>query len=123
QDNHLAHITLEDWLGVLPEHITPTRDSAMRIGAVAASRHTIAGTLGRLPLFLESKGVRAEHQPRILSQLERGVPLSTTLTWMFDNLYFYPCTWFVVRDRDSYDWPRWFEWIANHRADLDDDGN
>ncbi len=123
QDNHLAHITLEDWLGVLPEHVAVTRDSAMRVDAVAASRHAIAGTAGRLPLHLEQNGVRAPHQPRVLSQLERGVPVATTLTNLYDALYFYPCSWLVVRDRDSYNWPRWYEWIDRNRADLDDDGN
>lgn len=123
QDNHLAHITLEDWLGVLPEHVTVTRDSAMRVAAVAASRHTIAGVSGRLPLYLEQDGVRAEHQPRVLTQLERGVPLTTTMTNLYDALFFFPCSWLVVRDRDSYDWPRWYEWIDRSRADLDADGN
>lgn len=123
QDNHLAQITLEDWLGVLPEHVAVTRDAAMRVAPVAAARHTIAGTGGRLPLYLETNGMRAEYQPRVLSQLERGVPLSTTLTWLYDSLFFFPCTWLVVRDRDSYDWPRWYEWIDRQRADLDDDGN
>lgn len=123
QDNHLAQITLEDWLGVLPEHVAVTRDNAMRVSSVAAARHTIAGTGGRLPLYLETKGTRAEYQPRVLEQLERGVPLSTTLTWLYDALFFHPCTWLVVRDRDSYDWPRWYEWIDRQRADLDDDGN
>lgn len=123
QDNHLAHITLDDWLGALPDHVTVTRDAAMRVGAVAAARHIVAGTLGRLPLYLEVGGIRAEHQPRVMRQLERGVPLSTTLTWAYDALMFWPCTWFVVRDRDAYGWPRWYEWIAQHRADIDDAGN
>lgn len=124
QDNHLERITLEDWLGTLPDHVTINRDAAMRIGAAAASRHTIAGTSGRLPLFLsDHKGVRATDQPAVLRQLERGVPLSTTLTWMFDSLFFYPCTWLVVRDRDAYGWPRWYEWVSQARADLDMDGN
>lgn len=122
-DNHLERITLEDWLGVLPEHVTVTRDNAMTVAAVAAARHTIATTLGRLPLTLTTGGRRAEYQPKVLEQLEKGVPLSTTLTWAYDELFFYPCTWFVVRDRDSYGWPRWYEWISHARADLDTDGN
>lgn len=123
QDNHLAQITLEDWLGALPEHVAVTRDNAMRVAPVAAARHTIAGTGGRLPLFLEHDGVRDTFQPRVLSQLERGVPITTTLTNLYDALYFHSCTWLVVRDRDSYGWPRWYEWIEQSRADLDDAGN
>lgn len=123
QDNHLAQITLEDWLGTLPEHVAVTRDAAMRVDAVAAARHTIAGTGGRLPLYLETDGVRAPNQPRVLSQLEQGVPLSTTLGNLYDNLFFYPCAWLVVRDRDSYGWPKWYEFVDRSRAGLDADGN
>lgn len=122
QDNHLAAITLEDWLGVLPEHVAVTRENAMQVATVASARHTIATTLGRLPLYLSQKGMRAEDQPAVLQQLEYGVPLSSTLTWAYDEMFFYPCTWFVVRDRDSYGWPRWYEWISHARADLDQDG-
>ena len=76
QDNHLAAITLEDWLGVLPEHVAVTRENAMQVATVASARHTIATTLGRLPLYLSQKGVRADlDQDGRLEKVD-GVPVA-----------------------------------------------
>lgn len=121
-DDALAQITLDDWLGALPESVAVTRRNALQVSTVAAARHVIASTNGRLPLVADAGGVRLETQPQLLGQVERGVPLATTMTWTYDALLFYPCTWWRVTERDWYGWPIWAEWLDRSRVDQDDAG-
>jgi len=122
-NDHLADITLDDWLGALPDYIAVNRNNAMTVATVAASRHTIATTTGRLSLQLKKGGVTAPLQPQLLEQAERGVPMSTTMNWTVDSLFFYPCTWWVVTERDAYGWPIWVDNIVDRsRAGLDSEG-
>lgn len=122
--SHLETITLQDLYGYA-EGVQVNRSRAMQIGTVAAGRNTVAGTVGRLSLFAQKNNQRLPIQPTLLGrgQLERGVPRATTLTWTVDSLLFYPCTWWVVRERDSYNWPSWVEWVPQGKASTDADGN
>lgn len=122
-NGYLSDITLDDWLGALPDYVAVNRDNAMTVATVAASRHTIATTNGRLSLYLEKGGVTAPLQPQLLEQAERGIPMSTTMTWTTDSLFFHPCTWWVVTERDAYGWPIWVDNIVDRsRAGLDSAG-
>ena len=120
--SHLATITLDDWLGALPDNVAVNRSNAMTIATIAAGRNTIAGVAGGLTLFAEKDGQRAPVQPSILSGFERGIPMATTLTWTFDDLIFYPCSWWHVLERDSYNWPIWGERVDHSRATTDSFG-
>jgi hypothetical protein len=76
----------------------------------------------RLPFALEQRGRRVDLSALpILRQVERGVPLATTMQWTYDALFHYPATWWRVTERDSYGWPRWAEWVDRSRVDLDRD--
>lgn len=123
-NDHLYRIALENFLNASEGIVTVNRSAAMSIGTVASSRHRIAGTSGRLPLIAKRGGSRVPQpeQPALLSQPEAGVPFVTTLTWTYDALFFHPCTWWVVNDRDYYGWPRQVEWIDRKRATLDTAG-
>lgn len=118
-NDHLADITLDDWLGDLPDYVAVNRSNAMQVATIAAGRHVIAGTGGRLPLVASQGGVRAALQPALLQQPERGTPRSTTLTATLDALYFHPFTWWHVLERDFYGWPTKVEWVSHARAGLD----
>lgn len=117
----LTKITLDDLWGITTTQAV-SRGNAMRVATVARARNTIATNVGRLPLFTVKDGTRSPIQPALLQQPERGVPLSTTLTWTCDALLFYPCTWWHVLERDTYGWPSWVEWVDRSRAQLDTDG-
>lgn len=118
----LTKITLDDLWGVTTTQAV-SRKHALRIATVAKARNVIATNVGRLPLFTVKDGTRSPIQPQVLQQPERGVPLSTTLTWTCDALFFYSCTWWHVLERDAYGWPSWVEWVDRSRAQLDTDGN
>ena len=95
----------------------------MQLGTIAAGRNTITGTISRLDLYVEKSGTRLPIQPAVLSQLEAGVPISTTLRWTVDALIFYPVAWWIIRERDSYGWPARVEWVPNGKAQTDAYGN
>lgn len=118
----LAHIAFEDFYGAISPYIRTNRANAMTVGTIGAGRQNIAGTIGRLGLYAEQGGSRAALQPALLSQLERGVPTSTTLTWTADDLLFYPCAWWVVRERDFYGWPVWVQRVPHDDAKTDSEG-
>lgn len=120
--DHLDRITLDDWLGVLPDYVAVTRENAMTVGTVEAIRNTVAITVGRLPLFAEQNGTRAALQPQLLTQAERGVPLATTMTNTVDELVFYKHAWWIVRERDFYGWPTWVEHPDRSRLTFDSKG-
>lgn len=125
ENDHLYRIALENFLNASESIVTVTRSSAMTIGTVANSRHRLAGTVGRLPMTAKRGGTRVPQtdQPALLGQPEGDhVPRATTLTWTVDALFFHPCTWWLVRDRDFYGWPRRGEWIDRKRATLDNHG-
>lgn len=116
----LDAISLDDWLGALPEWIPVNRHNAMQIGTVASMRHTVASS-SRLPFALDQRGRRVDlGMLPILRQVERGVPLSTTLQWTYDALFHHPATWWRIVERDASGWPRWGEWVDRSRVTLDD---
>jgi len=123
-DSHLAEVALTDFLGWLPDYVAVTESNAMKVGTVAAGVATIAGTVSRLSLYAEQGGTRVPQaqQPALLGQLERGVPMSTSLYWTARSLVFRPCTWWLVTERDYYGWPMWGEWLKRSRVRLDAKG-
>lgn len=122
--DHLYGLSLENFLGGLPDYVASTRRNAMTIGTVANARHRLVGTVGRLPLIARRGGSRVPQaeQPALLGQLQPGTPLATTLGWTVDSLFFYPCAWWLVRHRDYYGWPDQVEWIEWGRTTRDDKG-
>lgn len=119
----LTSADLAAMFGWADSHIRVSRGRAMQVATIAAGRHTIAGTGGRLPLFAAKGNTKLPTQPSFIQQFERSVPMATTLTWIFDALIFYPCTWLVVTERDFHGWPLWAEWVPEGKAKKDADGN
>lgn len=119
--DHLAEITMQDLYG-LARDITVTRDRAMRLAPVSKGRRMIAGTIGQMELSCVKGNKPAPIQPSLFAQPERHRPLSATLTWTADALMFYPCTWWIVQERDSYGWPIWVKLLDRADAGFDSDG-
>lgn len=122
-NSHLADITLRDFLGFAADYIRVNYKYAMKVSTIAAGRNTIAGTLGRLPIYAEQSGVRAQQQWPLFAQFQNGVPNVTLLTWTYTALIFEPHTWWRVLERDYYKWPTKVEWISAERATVDEFGN
>lgn len=106
----------------LGDQVPVTRLNALSLGTVAAGRQIIAGTGGRIPLISKSGSVRMPQPPQLLTQPERGLSRSTSLTWLMDDLIFYPCSWWHVLERDSYGWPTWVERPSHAEARVDSEG-
>ncbi|WP_345751384.1 phage portal protein [Microbacterium rhizophilus] len=81
-----------------------TRGMAMGLSPLAKGRRVLATNLGRMSL-VNTKGSASAPTMPYLEQPEADRPLSATLTWTADALYFQPCTWWIVRKRDAYGWP------------------
>lgn len=102
-----------------------SRRSAMSLPVVAKTRRVLCTTVGRLPLVAYDRdGARwpAGVFP-LLQQPEAGRPLSGTLWWTIDSLYFHGVAYWRVTDRDAYGWPRSVSFVPFGEAELDDDGN
>lgn len=119
-NSHLADIALADFLGFAEDYVQVNRSTAMQISTIAAGRNTIAGIGGRLPLYAEQSGTRAPQQPALLGQPEAGLPLSSSLQWLYDELFFYPHAWWHVLERDFYQWPVKVERVDRSEARFDD---
>lgn len=123
-NDHLANIVLEDFLGFTSEYVRVNRGYAMKVSAIAAGRNTIAGTTGRLPLYAERGGARLPQpqQPALLVQPEVGTPIATTMTWTCEDLLFHPVAWWHIVERDFYRWPVKVRRVAPEDAKTDTAG-
>lgn len=123
-NDHLANIVLEDFLGFTSDYIRVNRGYAMKVSAIAAGRNTIAGTVGRLPLYAEQGGARVPQaqQPALLVQPEAGTPIATTMTWTCEDLLFHPVAWWHVTERDYYRWPVKIHRVPPEEAKVDSTG-
>lgn len=120
---HLENVDLVD-LFYLGENVRMDRGNAMKLATVARVRNAVAGRLGGLPLFYVRGGQRDAASPmKLLQQPDPSRTRSSIITWTVDQLMFYPCTWWIVRARDSYGWPAACELVMHGDAELDRDGN
>jgi hypothetical protein len=117
-DDILAQVTLAE-LYDLGNVVPVTRLNALSLGTVAAGRQIIAGTIGRIPLYTKRGATRWPQTSQLLLQPEAGLARSTSITWLVDDLIFYPCSWWHITERDSYGWPYRVERVAQHEARLD----
>lgn len=115
--DNLYEIALADFLGALPSYVRVSESNAMRVGPVAAGTNTIAGTVGRLPMYAGKGGQRIPpaDQPSLLGQLERGVPRQTSLYWLARTLVHQSHAWFNVLERSFYGWPTFGELVQASR--------
>lgn len=96
--------------GISVDGGTVTRKTAMRVPAIRRGRNLIAGTIGTLPLVGHREDpVTGDVSPvdrnsstaRLLRTLDPTTTPAYTLTWLVDDLMFYPCSWWRVRDREA----------------------
>lgn len=120
-DGVLSQVLWEDLMG-LARQVTVSRKSAMALPVVSKARLMIAGNIGRLKLQQTKAGKPVPVVTSLLLQPEKDRPLAETLTWTVDALMFYPCTWWIVQERDYYGWPRWVKWLPQQDAELDQSG-
>lgn len=120
--SHLESVTLAHLYDL--EAQTPiTRARAMRVGTVSKARRIIASNIGRLPLVVvDTNGHPVPEQPALVTQPERGLSRSTSLTWLADSLMFYPFAWWLITDRDYRGYPKSVVWVPWEHAVHNDAG-
>lgn len=121
-ESHLESILFSELFG-FADRIAVNRTSAMELDVVSKVRNVIAQQSARLPLFDEKNRQRNTVQRNILSQPDPAVPLSTTLQWTADHLFFYPCTEWVVLTRDANGFPDRARHVPWAEAARDTEGN
>ncbi|PPH46997.1 hypothetical protein C5D09_06355 [Rathayibacter sp. AY1C9] len=119
--DHLTQITLDDLYGITGG-MKVTRGKAMKLPVISKGRRIMAGTIGRMGLRTMKAGRPAPAPLALLAQPERERSASATLTWTVDALMFYPRTWWIVQERDSYGWPAWVKLLPHADAEFDRDG-
>ena len=104
--------------------IVVNRDLAQGIPVVAKGRRVLATNIGRMRLVNHKGSGLAPMQMPYLQQPERNRPLSATLTWTIDALYYYPRTWWIIQQRDAAGWPArgGVKLLDRADAEFDSDG-
>jgi hypothetical protein len=124
-NSHLIPVDLQNLFGLADAScIQISRRTALGMDVVAKGRRVLATNLGRMKLVNKKAGVPAPIQMSYLQQPEDDRPLSQTLIWTADALYFYPRTWWIVQRRDAYGWPAFggVKLLDRKDAEFDDDG-
>lgn len=124
-DSHLVDIDLAA-LFHIGDSVIINRGNALKIPTVAKIRDTIAGTIGRLPLFDIKAGQRNASPRAILTQPDPRITREAMLTWTIDQLLFYPNAWWIVpgiKGRDATGFPAMAELAQRDQLELDDRGN
>lgn len=122
-DGILETVTMEALYGDVSD-VYVSRRSAIGLPVVSKARRSLCTTIGRLPLVaFDREGRRwPDGTFSLLQQPEQGRPLSATLWWTIDSLFFHGVAyWHVVR-RDSYGWPAQVRLVPFGDAETDDDG-
>lgn len=78
-----------------------SRAEASRVPAVKRSRDLVAGTIGTLPLITVKADLSVDRDSW-LSQPERDVPRSVTMTRTAEDLFFEGVSWWFIRDADEW---------------------
>lgn len=94
------------------------RNNAIQVPALARARNLIVGTISSMPLELYRKSTGEElGKPVWLDQPCINQPLSTTLAWTVDSLFFYGVAYWRVTERYAEDGrPARFEWLSFSRV-------
>jgi hypothetical protein len=103
-DNHLASVIVEDVLGFgVPQ--TLTRPQAMRIPAVARSRHIICGTIARIELggYRGDTRLLGPAEPSWIAAADGAISPMHRMLWSCDDLLFYGWACWSVTDRETVD--------------------
>lgn len=101
-----------------PYYYAIDRTNAIQVPALARARNLIVGTISSMPLELYRKSTGEElGKPVWLDQPCINQPLSTTLAWTVDSLFFYGVAYWRVTERYAEDGrPARFEWLSYSRV-------
>ena len=101
-----------------PYYYAIDRNNAIQVPALARARNLIVGTIASMPLELYRKSTGEElGKPVWLDQPCINQPLSTTLSWTLDSLFFYGVAYWRVTERYAEDGrPARFEWLSYNRV-------
>lgn len=113
--------TLAELFGVAGR--TVDRSLAMKLGPVKRGRKLITGQIGSFPLVAFRGSEKLGTQPAFVSQLERGRPMSVTLAWIVDAMFFYGRAYLEVTARDWTNRPTAFAFVPEWNARTDQAGN
>lgn len=113
-----------DQLYKMTDFVRVNERRASQLSVIGDSDRIASSTIGRMPLYtnLKATGKRAPLQPSLLDQPERGVPRSTTMRKLARALFYHPATWWLVTERDFYQWPTFVRHVPQSQAETDDDG-
>jgi len=123
--SHLIPVDLQSLFGITDASgIQITRGTALGLDVVAKGRRVLCTNLGRMKLVNKKAGQVTAQQLAYLQQPEADRPLSQTLIWTADALYFYSRTWWIIQKRDAYGWPArgGVKLLDRSDAEFDDDG-
>jgi hypothetical protein len=105
-NDYLASVTLA---GLFPDGVLPlSRAEAMRVPAVARSRHLLAPTIARLPLRVYRADALVEPQPLWPSRTDGALPPFHRMVWTVDDVLFGGWSlWRCDRGDDGYPLRTW----------------
>lgn len=119
--SHLGEVVFQDIFGIDAQGPV-TRAAAVRLATVAKGRDVLTGMIARMPLVCVRDGKPISLQPSFFQQPEQGTPLSVTLTWTVDALFFHGRAWWHVTEYDAAGWPRWVRRVPEEEVTFDESG-
>lgn len=118
---HLGDVLFNDVFGIDVQGPV-TRAAAVRIATVAKGRDVLTGMISSQPLMSTRAGQPLPNTPKLLMQPEDGTPLSTTLIWTVDALFFYGRSWWHITEYDAAGFPARVERVDEDNIIMDENG-
>lgn len=116
--SHLEHVTVQDlWPDTDLASLMPTKDTALQVGAVAASRNRIVAPIAGMPLVSDS---REQWVSDLLAQPEPHRARVVTIAETIDSLIFYGVAYWLVVERTPSGWPSAVVFLDAGRVELRD---
>lgn len=119
--SHLEEVLFQDVFGIDAQGPV-SRTAALRLATVAKGRDVLTGMISRQPLVASKNGAPLTPQSSFIQQVEKCVPLVTTLTWTFDAMFFYGRAWWHITETNAEGFPLWAEWVPESEAEVGEDG-
>jgi hypothetical protein len=101
-----------------------SRRTAKSLPVVAKADRLLVTNVSRMRLRSMKGTALAPIQMSWLQQPEKDRPLAATLVDIARALFYDPCTWLIVKERDAYGWPArgGSKFLARKDAEFDSDG-
>jgi hypothetical protein len=101
-DNHLAHVVVQDILGITTPG-TPSRAEAIQVPAVARARGVVCTTIARIELGAYRGDTRLDSaaEPSWLHATDGPMSPFHRMLWSLDDLYFYGWACWRVTQRET----------------------